>query len=565
MVSKLKLLVALVLLVGTAGLLPGAAAEQRTVLVADGSIVDPEVWRELMAAADRTVVFRVETESAEAEALEVPLHALQGSGSVHSFENLYGQDAIIVSGSGHAVRFLAAWPSVTRIALADEEDDRKNFDGIQAQNTLGVQAAGAFAGTVTLAGAGTPLEGIRVRGYRQTGPTTWDLAATVLTGADGTYTADGLDSGIYRARFDDPAGDHVPQYYDNRDSFEAATSFDVDEGETRTGIDAALELGGHIVGTVTSAEDGEPVKDIVVSAWRSTNGSWESAGSAVSGDDGTYDIGGLPAGTYRVRFSDPSSPPVYVSEVYDDASSLDDGTDVSVTAGETTSGIDAALGETGRIAGAVTAAEGGDPLADIVVSAWYSTTVGWQHAGSAVTADDGTYDLGGLPPEAYRVRFADASSPPDYVSEVYEDASSLDDGTDVRVTAGETTSGIDAALVKYGRVTGSVYGEDGTTPLEGIYADVYAWNAESLSWERASRGITDATGAYEAGELDTGDYRVQFSDPTGQYATEVYDDQDALDSGDDVHVELGEETANIDAELDPGPTEFEVFLPLVLR
>jgi hypothetical protein len=308
------------------------------------------------------------------------------------------------------------------------------------------QATGAFTGQVTAEDGTTPLSGINVRAYQQTGYDSWTLVATVQTAGDGTYTVTGLDADIYRAKFEDPAGDYVSEYYDDRDTFTFATNFEVADGDTTPDIDAALAQAGHIQGMVTTIADGEPVADIVVTAWYTASGSWQTASGAVSQSDGVYDIGGLPSGSYRVRFSDAYSPPQYLDEVYDNASSLADGTDVPVTAGVTTTGIDAALGQ-------------------------------------------------------------------------------------------------------YGSVTGTVYRPDGATPVEGIYADVYAWNATLSTWEWISGDTTDATGAYQAGGLETGDYRVQFSDPVGQYANEVYNDRTSLDTGDDVHVELGSATSDIDAAL----------------
>lgn len=442
MVSKLKLLLTLTLLVGAVGLLPGGAAPG-AVRAADGPIADPEVWAALTAAADRTVAVRVETEGPGAEALEIALEALLRAGSVDEFEIVYGQNAAYVDGSGHAVRFLAAWPSVTRISLADDDEELAGDWGTGTQSIEAAEATAAFAGTVTRAGTATPLGGIRIRAYLQTGPTSWLLVATVLTASDGSYTAAGLEPGIYRARFEDPAGDYVPQYYNNKDSFGSATKFTLEDGQTTTGIDAALELAGHIAGTVTAKGNGEPVEDIVVSAHRSTNGGWESAGSAVSGGDGTYDIGGLPAGTYRVRFADVYMPPRHVTQVYDNVLTLDEGTDVPVTAGATTSGIDAAMGDYGRIEGTVTGA-GGVAVDDIAVDVWEYSGSYWVWASGDMTDEGGAYVAYGLSTRDYRVQFSDPKG--QYGGEYYNDKATLETADDVPVTLGYATEGIDAAL-----------------------------------------------------------------------------------------------------------------------
>ena len=82
---------------------------------------------------------------------------------------------------------------------------------------------------------------------------------------------------------------------------------------------------GSISGTVSDPE-ANPVGDVSVTAFVGEN---EITSSATE-DDGTYTLSGLTAGTYRVEFS---------------ASGFEDAevTDVEVTAGETTDGIDVTL------------------------------------------------------------------------------------------------------------------------------------------------------------------------------------------------------------------------------
>lgn len=510
--NKLKVLLILALLVGTAGLLPGVAAEQRAVLAADGPVVDPEVWTALVENPERMVAFRAETTPTQAERLGVALEALQSAGSVDEFQILYGQDAITGRGSGHAVRFLAAWPSVTRISVADEDDEPTPDGEMLAQATDAALATAAFAGTVTRADTGIPLEGIRVRAYLQTGPTRWLLVATVLTGSDGSYIASGLEPGIYRARFEDPGGDHVPQYYNNEDSFGSATPFLLEDGQTTTDIDAALEQAGHIAGTVTAVADGEPVEDIVVSAHHSTNGGWESVASAVSGGDGTYDIGGLPAGTYRVRFADVYSPPRYMAQVYDGQVDLADGDDVFVTAGATTSGIDAAMGDYGRIEGTVSgpgdiAIEG----VNVDVLQYNSDQGEWDWASGDTTDADGAYVAYGLVTRHYRVHFSDAKG--QYGEQYYDNKASIETADDVSVTLGDATEGIDASL--------------DLAPQTVSHGLAEGWNLISLPVELDDPAIEGAL------ETITGTYNVVWAydgcaPPEDQWLK--YDPDDALSS-----------------------------------
>ena len=79
-----------------------------------------------------------------------------------------------------------------------------------------------------------------------------------------------------------------------------------------TGISAQLITAGHIVGTVTDADD-TPIKNISAQAycWQddgTSNAWWKVCASATTSANGTYDIGGLAAGTYRVGFIDSQYP-----------------------------------------------------------------------------------------------------------------------------------------------------------------------------------------------------------------------------------------------------------------
>ena len=257
----------------------------------------------------------------------------------------------------------------------------------------------------------TPLPGIRVRAYLQTGPTSWTLAALADTGADGHYDIVGLATGIYRAYFSDPAGGYVAEYYDNKSDWNLATNFNVTDGGTTPNINASLAGAGKITGKVTAGGGG--VGDIVASAWVNVGGSWQSKGSGASASDGNYTIGGLPPGAYRVRFADAYSPPRYVTEYFDNVATLDAATAIPVTAGTPTGNINAAFGGSGSITGKVTGPDGITTIPNIDVEAWQYNTLYqvWDWITDTVTSASGNYTLvllGGT----YRVSFRDPLARP---------------------------------------------------------------------------------------------------------------------------------------------------------
>ncbi len=83
--------------------------------------------------------------------------------------------------------------------------------------------------------------------------------------------------------------------------------------------------------------------------------------------DGTYTISGLAAGDYRVQFSAPMGSDL-ITEYYSDTTNYSAATPVTVTAGNTTSDIDAQLATGGKITGRVTD-RNGNPVPNVSVSA----------------------------------------------------------------------------------------------------------------------------------------------------------------------------------------------------
>jgi hypothetical protein len=357
-------------------------------------------------------------------------------------------------------------------------------------------ATGTFTGTVTGPDGVTPLAGIEVLAYRQVDAVHWEIEKTVTTGPDGTYTASGLTADdIYRAWFRDPTGAHVPEYYDDVDEFEDGQRFNVLEGQITPNIDAALADAGYIAGTITENVSGDPVADIAAKAWYSTTTGWQSAGTGVSNADGTYTIGGLGPGAYRVNFSDPYPPPRYLAEVYDNVLTLAEGTDVIVAAGQTTDHINAALGAYGSIAGTVTEADNQIPIAGILVTIYEydSSTASWTWASEGTTNDTGSYTASGLETGPYHVEFYDPQG--QYATEYYDDQLNLSTATTVTVDLGLVTPNINASLALKTRVLErSLYAgwnlislpvppddpavEAAFSMIEGSYSLMYAYDAD---------------------------------------------------------------------------------------
>lgn len=412
-----------------------------------------------------------------------------------------------------------SWTAATRVTVTAGV----TTTGIDAKLALGGTIAGTVTGT-----DGKPIAGINV--WASNEGSSWNGS----TAADGTYAIHGLSAGSYRVEFGDPSGrGYITEFYDDSASISGAKPVAVTSGGLTNGIDAQLEIGGTITGTVTG-DDGAPLSDIFVSAMPTSG---DVGRNAYTGADGTYSLPGLRPGSYRVEFRDMTARG-YVTEYYDNTHAYNSATLVSVLATVTTSGIDARLTRGGSIAGKVTNGAG-EALAGIFVSASADdgTTGGY-----ATTAADGTYTITGVADGSYRISFSDPGG--GYSMQYYDHAVDWSSATHVTVADGAAVTGIDAQLAEAGSLSGIVTGEDGT-PLSGVNVSVVPTGpgyGQSVT--------TAADGRYAARGLSPGSYRVQFSDPLGRgYASEYYDDKPSYSEATLVTVTGGAETAHVDAGL----------------
>ncbi len=110
-----------------------------------------------------------------------------------------------------------------------------------------------------------------------------------VTGKAGTYSITGLASGRYTVEFSTCGNDNLTT---------AVTQALVTAPHATSGVNAALQVGGSIAGTVTAGTaSGQPVSDTCVEVYGTGP---EPVGAAFTGLDGSYRVEGLPAGSYQV-------------------------------------------------------------------------------------------------------------------------------------------------------------------------------------------------------------------------------------------------------------------------
>jgi hypothetical protein len=303
---------------------------------------------------------------------------------------------------------------------------------------------------------------------------------------------------------------------------------------------------GGISGEVTKAAGGAAVVDAEVCA--EEQGPEFVFECALTGPSGTYEIAGLPPGRYIVSFEAGESGLNLIRQFWDGVGRYEEATEVLVSSGATTPGIDAALAVGGAIAGRVTAAASGAPMSDVFVCSWEE---GGEFDGCAETASDGTYEILGVPTGLHEVEFQ-----PEVLGYEPQDLKAIS------VTAGAKTSNVNAALLSQGRISGHVYTAASHSPLAGV-AVCGIWVETGLPGGCIH---TSKTGAYEFFPVSLGAWKVVFSpEPTefdfskkeeinvDSLPTQFWNQKPTLAQADAIDVTSASVISGIDGLLGPGP------------
>ncbi len=431
-----------------------------------------------------------------------------------------------------------SWNTGDTLTLAS--GDAPTHGGIDAQ----LPAAATIQGTVTGAG-GAPIGGVCVSANVPNNGG-WDWAAGANTQPDGTYTLTQLPPGSFAIQFHDcnQNSPYIDQWYDNQGSFDQATQIALTEGQIRTGVDAQLASGISVAGTVTDT-NGDPIQGINVNVNPTNSG---PSGYAQTDSSGHYATSAVPPGDYHVQFSANGPNPAYATQYWNNKPSWNSGDTLTLTPGDapTRAGIDAVLTASATISGTVTGPTG-DPVQGECVNAITNTANGLDGVGNTTTAADGTYTLQGLPPGSFLVYFQDCNNVGPFVDQWWDHQPDSSTAVAVAVTAGSTTSGIDAQLTAAGQIRGHVT-DGGGHPLQNICAQATTASA----FGGMSR--TDSNGNYAITLSRAGAYKVQFIDcnQTPTYAGQWWNDQPTAATAQVVNVAATQIVDHVDAMLVPG-------------
>jgi hypothetical protein len=331
----------------------------------------------------------------------------------------------------------------------NDSPDRAHADPVQvalASEVSGIDAAlgftGLITGVVTDAATGQPLAGVCPRAvHAASGEAVEGPPFPQCTGADGRYEINGVGGSSYKVQFQPTDPDHLMQWYKNRPDQQSANRIRVAFGQTVDNVNAALQLGGRISGTLTEAATGQPVEGacaaIGIVDGRQADFPMDLPKHACSDATGQYEIRGVPPGDYAVEFFDTSGS--WAWHFYPGVPDRSQATEVRVLSDVETTGINARFVVGGSVSGTILGPDGEEVFACVMAfSARTGDPIGVPGCGG------GGYSARGLPTSVVKVHLYAAAA--GYQTEWATDEASFATADSFAVTAGSNLPGVNFLL-----------------------------------------------------------------------------------------------------------------------
>ncbi|HET7445608.1 MAG TPA: carboxypeptidase regulatory-like domain-containing protein [Solirubrobacterales bacterium] len=204
-----------------------------------------------------------------------------------------------------------------------------------------LEPGGEIEGHVAAEGlGGQPIEGAEVVAF---GVEPERFGGEAVTDGNGDYTIVGVPPGEYVVMFWTPSLNYLTQYFHDKPEFGEAEAVTVAANGVTAGIDADMELGGAISGTVTDAVTHGGLGEVEVCAFELHPPEFERCGETDS--TGGYTLRRLPPGDYVVGFF--PYDPLYPFQFFSGATTVGTASTITVTGGATNLGVNAALSKKG--------------------------------------------------------------------------------------------------------------------------------------------------------------------------------------------------------------------------
>jgi putative cell wall-binding protein len=198
----------------------------------------------------------------------------------------------------------------------------------------------ALYGTITGADTHTGIENIQLQLFN----TSTYASSYAYTGSDGYYqwsTVPSTGTYVLYINTQYALGGYAAGYYGPSNFIESATTLSL---SNTSNMNLSLELpkGGLINGHITFSGAAHGVQ-VDVFAYNPVADQWQTVGSTSTNGDNDWARGNLPAGNYKVAFTDSDATPIYAHEYYNDVRDSEDADLVTVTSGGVTGNINAEL------------------------------------------------------------------------------------------------------------------------------------------------------------------------------------------------------------------------------
>jgi DNA/RNA endonuclease G (NUC1) len=383
----------------------------------------------------------------------------------------------------------------------------------------------SISGKITGSDGNIPTGSIEL--HDVTSASDWDDSSVDLS-KTGTFTFDEVDGGAgsYKLRYVSDDGHYVSGWIGG-ETEAGATVYTVSPGQALVGVNYSATKAATISGKVVGSAGNVP-EDGSVDAYDAVSGDLVSYGSDLS-ETGTFSVGGLSAGSYKLRFGNSDN----YSDGWFGGAAEAAATVYKVSTGQALTGVNYTAAKTARISGKFTGVPAGSNYYLYLVN-----TAGERIDWSEQSGGDSSFSFEGLSAGSYKVFFESTGSvPAQYVGGGA--------GMTFTVASGESKNAGTIALTQ-----GKTTSISGTIDLNGLNLwendlsyDARLYVKVGSTWVKTpvtnSNMIGASGGAYSIPGLGAGSYTVGFeksqsASSTAKVFGEFYKNRRALANADTV-------------------------------
>lgn len=394
----------------------------------------------------------------------------------------------------------------------------------------------SIAGTVIVKDDKSPLKGVHIVTSLVVNPT---IKYHAVTDEKGEYQVEGLTSGTYRILAEKEG--YKAEWYNHKLRPELADPVVVEEPRITEGINFTLSTATAITGVVKDVKSDEPIPGARVYAkyWMTNILSPREVFESRTNKNGEYIIQVHRAGNYLVV----AEANGYLTEMYKDAYRLPDADAVKVIENEHSTGVDFDLVMLGGMTGLVTAEATGEPIEGAIVEAFLEGPKNSRTLCPVYqtrTDSDGVYTFRAMKAGKYLVQ----ATAGNYLSEYYENATSIKEAKFVLVIDSTLTKKIDFSLKSGGIISGIVKSAEDSKPIfKGV---VYVQKVRS---NVVMHTYTNEEGKFKVEGLSSGEY-IAWAKARGFHSL-FYDSVKYLKEATKIAVAAPNETSDINFNLPP--------------